>query len=500
MVESQVYALNPNYFMRMDGTVATLCDRPQREEERHPHKSGFVSHLHPLTAHMLAFFDGNRTFGDVVRCVAERFSLPKDKVSDLLSRYVENAKSFEIPVGTHAQYIPVHCIVEIQEGVCYKKYDPALFIATTKDFDSPVRLSKPLTGMFLPTMRCVTDCEYCYADRRRVKNAGFSSERILELIDEAADLQMEGLDISGGDFFLYLQWEKVLTRLVEKGFSPRVSTKKPLSVDEVERLVATGVDSIQFSIDTLNPIVASSLLRVDGESYVREVLATLDLLSRAGIKLFVNTVITPRNSDLEVVKSHLETLLAYKNLKRIMLSPAGYSLYRNKTAESYLPTAKSIELIREYVATTFGGLYSGVDIRVSEGSSCPSADASRRKEDFDSRAFCTGNLHSFVVLPDGRVTICEELYYHPAFIIGNLAKQSIEEMWQSQEALSLFNRPQSLFPEDSACSKCADFLQCRRQKGVCWKFVIMAYGQNNWQYPDPTCPLAPTPIRKYWNS
>ena len=35
----------------------------------------------------------------------------------------------------------------------------------------------------------------------------------------------------------------------------------------------------------------------------------------------------------------------------------------------------------------------------------------------------------FVILPDGRVTVCEERYDHPAFLIGDLRRESVEEMW-----------------------------------------------------------------------
>ena len=42
------------------------------------------------------------------------------------------------------------------------------------------------------------------------------------------------------------------------------------------------------------------------------------------------------------------------------------------------------------------------------------------------------------------------------------------------------------------------FHECREGKGVCWKTILMAYGVNNWTFPDPMCPKAPEPHRKYW--
>lgn len=41
-------------------------------------------------------------------------------------------------------------------------------------------------------------------------------------------------------------------------------------------------------------------------------------------------------------------------------------------------------------------------------------------------------------MPDGKVTICEELYWHPHFIIGDLKKQTLKEIWNSQKAKDIF--------------------------------------------------------------
>ena len=49
------------------------------------------------------------------------------------------------------------------------------------------------------------------------------------------------------------------------------------------------------------------------------------------------------------------------------------------------------------------------------------------------------------VLPDGKVSACEQLYWHPQFIIGDLKQQYIEEIWNSPKACELYNLRQGLF-------------------------------------------------------
>jgi hypothetical protein len=39
------------------------------------------------------------------------------------------------------------------------------------------------------------------------------------------------------------------------------------------------------------------------------------------------------------------------------------------------------------------------------------------------------------------------------------------------------------------------FLQLWKMMKKCnWKEVISAYGKDNWDYPDPSCPFAPEPF------
>lgn len=104
---------------------------------------------------------------------------------------------------------------------------------------------------------------------------------------------------------------------------------------------------------------------------------------------------------------------------------------------------------------------------------------------------CSGNLSSIYILPDGKVTICEELYWHPKFILGDINTQSIKEIWNSKKAKDLFYIKQNEFRTDSHCSKCEEFQKCRSYKHICWRDTILSYGRENWDYPDALCPYSP---------
>jgi radical SAM protein with 4Fe4S-binding SPASM domain len=99
------------------------------------------------------------------------------------------------------------------------------------------------------------------------------------------------------------------------------------------------------------------------------------------------------------------------------------------------------------------------------------------------------------VLPDGKVTLCEQLYWHPFFLLGDLNRQSIMEMWHSEKALSLWNFSQEEVRDVSPCKTCEAFDGCRRGLGNCWRQAIAAYGPENYDFPSPDCPKAPSDTR-----
>lgn len=73
----------------------------------------------------------------------------------------------------------------------------------------------------------------------------------------------------------------------------------------------------------------------------------------------------------------------------------------------------------------------------------------------------------------------------------------LEYIWNSEKALNLYNF--SIRKSRSVCHSCIDAVTCRTKKGVCWKTVMMAYGKDNWDFPDPRCPKAPYPYYKFFS-
>lgn len=66
------------------------------------------------------------------------------------------------------------------------------------------------------------------------------------------------------------------------------------------------------------------------------------------------------------------------------------------------------------------------------------------------------------------------------------------ELGISQKALKLEHLTRDDFSPMSNCKTCPSFNTCRLYTGVCWSNVASAYGEENWDFPSPSCPYSPT--------
>jgi radical SAM protein with 4Fe4S-binding SPASM domain len=114
---------------------------------------------------------------------------------------------------------------------------------------------------------------------------------------------------------------------------------------------------------------------------------------------------------------------------------------------------------------------------------------SEKKSWFQNRPYCSGGHWAMVVLPDGQCTVCEELYYNPTFLIGDLKKESILEVWNGEKLKTLIYPRREEF-RGSPCFACKDFESCHANKGRCWKRALKAHSRkkNAEHWPDPYCP------------
>lgn len=436
--------------------------------------------LLPQEAVILSLFDGSRDLASIAESVAYLFSLEVKQAS----RQVEDLLALSVsPKETIGSLIVESAGID---PIMVQTYDPRNFIAPADSIDmSDARCKIPFRLLILTTMRCITSCRYCYADREAFRGKPeFGLMLFKRLIREAKECGIEAIQFSGGDIFCRRDAFDLIESTLSAGMYANIPTKYPLSSSQVERLSRLGLSTIQISIDALNPDVIDTMVARHG--YGKKILQTLGYLGEAGIRVRTNTVLTPYNIR---DAPDLARYLAEKSyVFKCNFTCYVRSHYRHDDSMFCSPTeVHEFERGFNRVRNEFphkAMFFSSPPVNPYMGGEIERAKA------FGQRSRCTASRQGVVVLPDGRVTVCEELYDNEHFIIGDLSKQTLMEIWNSPRALEIAHPVQGSVP-DGACRDCLDFHACHDGLGTCYRETIKAYGGRRWYWPDPRCPHAP---------
>ncbi len=487
MKKNEIYILNPHYHLRNDTRRILLFSKIRTDERSSNNWYGFI---HPLQALMLSFFTYKRSLEDNVQLLSEYFHCKKDEMEHFVMPFIENEDL--LSTRWHGQEIvfPKNVLVKASGKDNYLNLRPTDFVCKDLDFQSRRLYDAPLSMTLMLTNRCVTNCCYCYADTQSRFDTNLSTKRIFELIEEAGKLPMKCVNLIGGEVFLHPDWAEILKKTVDCHVeSEYISTKMPLTQEIIETLQWTGYKGIvQVSLDALDANVIGSLLKVQS-NYVEQIEQGLLLLDKSGLKYQVATVLTTYNADMGILTELYEFLVKLKNIKVWNLIPVHDSLY---------PKVNDFQLLkpkRELLDEIFNQLdgmsrSSNFEIAFDKGyiNKVYNSDKGGSKN-FNGTKCPASNTH-FFILPDGKVTICEQLYKHPFFIIGDVSKDGLSAVWNSERSLYLAKDIKNDIRPLSRCFQCKLGSECFEYNNRCWADIMKAYGEYNLDYPDPRCEFA----------
>ena len=197
---------------------------------------------------------------------------------------------------------------------------------------------------------CYTNCYYCYADKRRKVTCSIPLDRIVELIHEAKQLNVRTFDVIGGEFFLFKNWDKVLSELHKCGYHPYLSTKLPLNEPVVKKLAKMQIQDIQVSLDSLiaEHLTRSLDVKID---YIQKIKETITLLDKYNISIYIHTVLSKETESIEDIQSIYEFIKDVKNIAEWKIDKAGKSLYANTDYSKIEVNTTAVDKIATYIGT-----------------------------------------------------------------------------------------------------------------------------------------------------
>lgn len=487
---SSFITFNPAYVLKPDEGRALMMSALVGRNRLNELDDSFTNVIHPIYAMILSCIDG-REYNECVNDAATELDINADLVETFVNKLIDNPSSIHLKSNNTVSSFPPRTIITIPFRSISRRYNPSLFSYSKVD----MRMKRHLTPSTITLMLnnvCATNCIYCYQDKRKIANCSIPLSRILDLIHEARRINVNTFDVIGGEFFLYKHWKEVLSELRKYNYNPYISTKLPLTEDDIKFLSDIKILDLQVSIDSLIEDHLITSLKVS-EGYASQMRHSLELLAKYKIPIMAHTVLTRYNDSIEDMQSIYDVLKGMPNIIDWHIVKSEPSLYPKADYSCIEINPTSFNCIVDYLTK----LKNISNFTIHAPNSIPSyttpaesdtPDTPIETTNFFNRSFCSGLFSSLYILPDGQVTICEQLYWNKDFIVGNILRNSLIEIWNSDKAKRIYFIKQSDIPTDSLCHSCDQYDQCRSVRQVCYREIIRKYGAEKWYYPDINCP------------
>jgi pyrroloquinoline quinone biosynthesis protein E len=414
-------------------------------------------------AMLLALCGGVYDLATIVRIYAGVFNLDRESAETEVQAALDEFSYYLdiLPAPTHEQL----------------RYDPAYFLQ-----DPPVvgrrpiapRQETPTRLTFSLTHSCSYRCIHCINDSGKKRGDELPVEDWLRVIDEAADLGVMSITLSGGEPMLYPGFFALVQRMVERNIYPVISTNgSQLTPQMVKRLADLGVDYVHLSLPAVTETLYDRI--TSSTNYFPTVEQAIVSMKEQGFYIRAKAVLLPANLD------EMEKLLDFcfeLGVDFVHLCPFQL-MHLTRGGPKFLLSLdqlKSLDVMAQEKLTRYG------DKMMIGG---PMLDAGRWQGPSD-LAQCSILKTKCVILPDGNVTHCELLLDMPEFIIGSVNQASLAQIWCSEEADRLTEMPPDRVEEP--CQSCEYLPNCRTG---CYSCSLMI-SNNPWAV-DPRCWKANVP-------
>lgn len=297
------------------------------------------------------------------------------------------------------------------------------------------RADRPLTGPVIAnlviTYRCNNVCYQCDLPRpwyyRRRGESELSTDELIRIIDELAELGVAGINITGGEPSLRRDHLDLLSHIKRNGLNANLSTNAFTLVEpeRVEALLATGVDSINISLDGARAETHDRLRGTPG-SFARVARAT-ELLIAARQKgrpsiTYIFVIGTDNHSEL----SDFIALSRARGVDSVGFMPV-FDVYRDReerSEEQRRAMEEAVSHLREKKRNGEDAFIDNTDAYLSLFGAAWRGEPSPLQ--------CYAPYHHILIDSYGNVFPCALPFSNGDAPIGNVRSTPVGDFWRSE--------------------------------------------------------------------
>ena len=334
--------------------------------------------------------------------------------------------------------------------------------------------SKPIYMTLGITSGCNFKCKHCGNNSKMKKKTDLTEEEIYIILDQMIEMNILKLNFTGGEPTTNNNLIKYIKHV--KGRIPRItmtSNGSLITKEKAKELKQAGLNMAKISIDGLSSF--HNYFRKHENAYEKAIEAIKNL-KECGIEVRVQSTLTKDNREnllqLMWVLSRLgvshQTIVPVCPIgraeKEMMLTSAEYKEFVIKMYEQVVKLSKKGSKTSFQIRPVFGAreLFEGLKTSF---------------ETLSLKYSCEALENTIEIQPNGDVVPCSFL----SIPIGNVRKNSIEEIWNSNKAEEL----RKLFKsnkENEYCSNCSKNSICN---GGC--IANKYYYGNDFKAKEPYC-------------
>jgi radical SAM protein with 4Fe4S-binding SPASM domain len=405
--------------------------------------------VHPVCAIILALLDGQRTREDVADVIAQVFSLPRDAA----------AETTRLTLRKYERFLTAPDLLDGRRPVVY---DPIDFVISAPPSERLLpRETVPQYIWWRVTRYCNRRCKYCCVAARhalKAPDATLSFDRVREIFTEGADIGVRGVSLSGGEPFIRQDTVEVIELLLGLRYEVDVDTKFALSDVQIGRLAAAGLPVIHVSLDSPNADTANYL--VGDNTFFHSIRRSIRSLIKHGIRVTITSVLTERNvRELPLLVKFLADL----GVEQLTLNTFSRYYGQCRYVKAFELSTENKAWLREIVPALQqqydGWLRIIYDRNFSaEAATCTTTEPAVAT-DPELTLNCDQGIRILRMLPDGRVSRCDQWWHEEEVVFGDLRHQSIYEAWSSPALREMIYPERERF-NGTACASCDIFDAC----------------------------------------